>query len=211
MKPLSIGLIALFAFSFTAWSGMPALEGIVKDAKGQPIKAAQVRVEGKNFAKTVTTDTKGHYVCDGLATGGSYKVTLLVNGSVKASILNTKIQSGNPTQLSFNLRKEKGSANRQHRRSLGGSRRQRAGGGQRQPRNHKSRKRLRHAPSKQRNASSARELAGKSLPRTPRVFRDELGDRWQLSGKVVWSESPNWSCFVGEISLLRPAHGCFDL
>ena len=91
---------------------MPALEGIVKDAKGQPIKAAQVRVEGKNFAKTVTTDTKGHYVCDGLATGGSYKVTLLVNGSVKASILNTKIQSGNPTQLSFNLRKEKGSANR---------------------------------------------------------------------------------------------------
>jgi Carboxypeptidase regulatory-like domain len=112
MKSLSIGLIGLFAFSFNAWSATPALEGIVKAPDGKPIKSAQLKIEAKSgkFVKTVTTDAKGHYYCDGLTTGADYKVTLLVNGSVKASILNTKIQPGNPTQLSFNLTKEKGSA-----------------------------------------------------------------------------------------------------
>jgi hypothetical protein len=84
----------------------------VKAPDGHPIKNVQVRIEAKSgkFAKTITTDAKGYYLCDGLAIGAEYKVTLVVNGSVKASILNTKIQPGKPTQLSFNLRQEKGSA-----------------------------------------------------------------------------------------------------
>jgi len=114
MKSLSIGLIGLFAFSFNAWSGTPALEGIVKSPDGEPIKNAQIQIEGNSgkFAKTVRTDARGHYFCDGVTAGSDYKVTLLVNGSVKASLMNTKIQAGKPTQLSFNLRKEKGSAKR---------------------------------------------------------------------------------------------------
>lgn len=94
------------------WAFADALEGIVKDPDGRPIKSAQVKIEAKSgkFAKTITTDAKGHYFCAGLTTGADYNVTLVVNGSVKASILNTKIQPGGPTQLSFNLRKEKGSA-----------------------------------------------------------------------------------------------------
>jgi hypothetical protein len=34
---------------------------------------------------------------------GTYKVTLVVNGSVKASIMNAKTQFGKPTQLNFDL------------------------------------------------------------------------------------------------------------
>jgi hypothetical protein len=114
MKSLRIGLIGLFAFSLNAWSGTPGLEGIVKAADGRPIKNAQVRIEAKSgkFAKAVTTDANGRYSCDGLTAGAEYKVTLLVDGKIKASILNEKMLAGRSTQLSFNLRKEKGSSNR---------------------------------------------------------------------------------------------------
>jgi hypothetical protein len=95
-------LVSLVLLSGNAWAGTPALEGIVKDATGRPIKGGDVRIEAKNFSKIVKTDATGHYISDGLAVG-TYKVTLVVNGSVKASILNAKAQLGKPTQLNFNL------------------------------------------------------------------------------------------------------------
>ena len=111
---MKIFMTCLLLLASGVWASAAAPEGVVKAADEKPIKSAQVRIEAKSgrFAKTVTTDSRGHYFCDGLTLGADYKVTLLVNGSVKASILNTKIQPGNPTQLSFNLRKEKGSPKR---------------------------------------------------------------------------------------------------
>jgi hypothetical protein len=102
MKSLGISLIGSFALAISAWAGTPTLEGIVKDANGRPLKGADVRIEAKNFSKVVKTDASGHYISDGL-TVGTYKVTLVVNGSVKASILNAKTQLGKPTQLNFDL------------------------------------------------------------------------------------------------------------
>ncbi len=69
----------------TAWAGPASIQGIVKDAKGQPIKAADVRIEsvdGKQLFKTVKTDARGRYVSQGLQLR-VYRVTLLVNGAVK--------------------------------------------------------------------------------------------------------------------------------
>lgn len=74
----------------------------MKDPTGHPIKGADVRIEAKNFSKTVKTDASGHYISDGMSVG-TYKVTLVVNGSVKASIMNAKTQLGKPTQLNFDL------------------------------------------------------------------------------------------------------------
>jgi Carboxypeptidase regulatory-like domain len=103
--------LLLWVSSGLVWAGS-ALEGTVKAADGHPIKNAQVRIEAKGgkFAKTTTTDAKGHYFCDGLTAGTDYNVTLLVNGSVKASILNTKTQAGKPTALNFDLHQAKGTA-----------------------------------------------------------------------------------------------------
>ena len=80
--------------------GTSALEGVVKDPTGRPIKGADVRIEAKNFSKIAKTDASGHYISSGLAVG-TYKVTLVVNGSVKASIPNAKTQLGKSTQLNF--------------------------------------------------------------------------------------------------------------
>ena len=89
--------------------GTSALEGVVKDPTGRPIKGADVRIEAKNFSKIAKTDASGHYISSGLAVG-TYKVTLVVNGSVKASIPNAKTQLGKPTRLNFNLAAQVASA-----------------------------------------------------------------------------------------------------
>jgi carboxypeptidase family protein len=82
--------------------GTSALEGVVKDPTGRPIKGADVRIEAKNFSKIAKTDASGHYISGALVVG-TYKVTVVVNGSVKASIPNAKTQLGKPTQLNFDL------------------------------------------------------------------------------------------------------------
>ena len=86
--------------------GPASIQGFVKDAKGEPIKGADVRVEsrdGKQVFSTVKTDPKGRYISQGLQPG-VYRVTLLVNGAVKASIMNTQTKANQPTQLNFDFK-----------------------------------------------------------------------------------------------------------
>ena len=86
--------------------GPASLQGFVKDAKGEPIKGADVRIEsrdGKQVFSTVKTDPKGRYISQGLQPG-VYRVTLLVNGAVKASIMNTQTKANQPTQLNFDFK-----------------------------------------------------------------------------------------------------------
>jgi hypothetical protein len=83
-----------------------SFQGFVKDAKGEPIKGADVRIEsrdGKQMFGTVKTDPKGRYISQGLQPG-VYRITLLVNGTVKASILNTRTKVDQPTQLNFDFK-----------------------------------------------------------------------------------------------------------
>ena len=85
--------------------GPASLQGFVKDAKGEPIKGADVRVEsrdGKQVFSAVKTDTQGRYISQGLQPG-VYRVTLLVSGMVKSSIMNTRTKANQPTQLNFDF------------------------------------------------------------------------------------------------------------
>jgi hypothetical protein len=105
-KSLQMGLLGLVLSVATAWAGGSAIQGVVKDAKGQPIKGADVRIESKDGSKlfkVVTTDQNGRYTADGLPPG-VFRTTLVVNGAVKASITNTKMKADQPTQLNFDLK-----------------------------------------------------------------------------------------------------------
>jgi TolB-like protein/tRNA A-37 threonylcarbamoyl transferase component Bud32 len=93
--------------------GSTSIQGFVKDAKGEPIKGADVRIEsrnGKQVFSTVKTDPKGRYISQGLE-AGVYRVTLLVNGAVKASIMNTQTKANQPTQLNFDFEPTSQAAN----------------------------------------------------------------------------------------------------
>ena len=100
-KSLVLSFAGLLFVTVTVWAGT-SVEGVVKDPSQRPIKGANVRIEAKNFSKIVKTDGNGHYICDGLEVG-AYKVTLLVNGQVKASILDVKTQPNKATRLNFGL------------------------------------------------------------------------------------------------------------
>ena len=105
-KSLRLGFVGLVLSVATSWAGPSAIQGVVNDAKGQVIKGADVRIESKDGSKlfkTVRTDANGRYISDGLA-AGVYRVTLVVNGAVKASINNTKTKADQPTQLNFDLK-----------------------------------------------------------------------------------------------------------
>jgi serine/threonine protein kinase len=83
-----------------------SFQGFVKDAKGEPIKGADVRIEsreGKQVFGTVKTDPQGRYISQGLQPG-VYRITLLVNGTVKASIMNAQTKANQPTQLNFDFK-----------------------------------------------------------------------------------------------------------
>jgi Carboxypeptidase regulatory-like domain len=105
-KSLQIGLMGFFLCVVSTWAGPASIQGTVKDAKGQPIRGADVRVEsrdGKQLFNTVKTDTRGHYISQGLQPG-TYRVSLVVNGAVKASITNTNARASQSTQLNFDLK-----------------------------------------------------------------------------------------------------------
>src|SRR5438034_4401940 len=105
-KLLRMGIIGWMLYGVNAWAGPASIQGIVEDAKGKPIKGADVRIEsrdGKQLLGTVKTDAKGHYISQGLQPG-IYRVSLVVNGAVKSSIMNTNAKADQATQLNFDLK-----------------------------------------------------------------------------------------------------------
>ena len=105
MKSLQIGLLGLFLCVASTWAGDSSVQGVVTDPAGQPVKGAEIRIEprnGGNIVATTRTDANGRFVATDLQPG-IYRVTLLVNGAVKASINNTKTRSATATRLNFQL------------------------------------------------------------------------------------------------------------
>ena len=110
-KSIILSLIGVLFVAFSVSAGTSVLEGVVKDASGRPIKGADVRIETKNFSKILKTDASGRYVTDVLAVG-TYQVTLVINGQIKASIRDAKTQVNKPTQVNFDLSGKRASADK---------------------------------------------------------------------------------------------------
>ena len=73
----------------------------MRDSRGHPIKGAEIRIEGRNGNFAIKPDATGYYFFDRLAIGTDYRVTLIVNGSVNAPILNVRPGAEKPAELSF--------------------------------------------------------------------------------------------------------------
>src|ERR1700736_1047482 len=98
-------VVPFLAFASSWAAGAGGLEGTVKDITGKPLKGAEVRVEAKsgNVISKTLTDANGHYLA-GSVPAGIYKVDLVVNSVVKASLSNVKAGAGKSTQLNFDLK-----------------------------------------------------------------------------------------------------------
>src|SRR5438477_11435190 len=91
---IAVIALSLFVSPRLHADAVATLSGVVKDAKGQPLQCAEVRIVGSDSSKVgkIHTDAHGRYSYRGLETG-TYSVTLLVNGSTKASISNVRTRS----------------------------------------------------------------------------------------------------------------------
>jgi hypothetical protein len=97
------GLLCLSANLYAAASA--TVEGLVTDDKGHQLPQAQIRVEGREGSglnEIVKTDARGHYSVSGLS-NGTFKITLIVNGQVKACIANVRAEIGQVETLNFAL------------------------------------------------------------------------------------------------------------
>jgi carboxypeptidase family protein len=112
MKIIACCLL-LWVSSGLVWAG-GALQGTVRDSRGDPIKGAEIRIGGRdgNVLKIIKTDATGHYFSDNLAIGTDYRLRLVVNGSIKASLLNVRAGAAKPAELSFYLRPGNRSSNK---------------------------------------------------------------------------------------------------
>jgi 5-hydroxyisourate hydrolase-like protein (transthyretin family) len=111
IKSIWIGFIGVTLFVASASAASSVLQGIVKDAKGHPIQGADIRIEATSTGRllmTVKTNVNGRYSLESLA-AGNYRVTLVVNGAVKASINNTTLEPGESTHLNFELKQTRAS------------------------------------------------------------------------------------------------------
>jgi hypothetical protein len=105
--------LLLWVSSGLVWAG-GALQGTVRDSRGDPIKGAEIRIERRdgNVLKIIKTDATGRYFSDNLTIGADYRLTLVVNGSIKASLLNVRAGANKPAELSFYLRPGNRSSNK---------------------------------------------------------------------------------------------------
>jgi 5-hydroxyisourate hydrolase-like protein (transthyretin family) len=105
IKSIWIGFLGVTLFIASTLGASSVLQGIVKDANGHPIEGADIRIQAKNSGKLLTsvkTDANGRYSLEGLP-AGNYRVTLVVNGTMKTSINNTAVEASESTQLNFDL------------------------------------------------------------------------------------------------------------
>src|SRR5438128_917325 len=109
-QSLRISVVGLLAVAVTAWAsstpvGPSIVQGDVKDSNGQPVAGAELHIrakDGTGFYRIVHTDASGRYAV-GKLPNTDYEVILFLNGSIKASINNTKTFANKPTQLDFKL------------------------------------------------------------------------------------------------------------
>jgi hypothetical protein len=105
IKYVWVGVVGQVLSVGSALADPSSILGVVKDAKGQPIRGADFRIEARNgdrLIRAVKTDANGRYVSGGLP-AGTYRITLVVNGAVKTSINNATVELDEPTRLNFDL------------------------------------------------------------------------------------------------------------
>lgn len=111
VRSAGMTIVGVLLLAFTTRSNALTVEGFVKDRTGNLIKGADVHIQTKDSSKVVKTDANGYYRSDVFA-AASYKVTVWVNGSVQASVVNAGTPVGRSAKLNFDLNTQPASGNK---------------------------------------------------------------------------------------------------
>jgi Tfp pilus assembly protein PilF len=106
LKPLVLSSFALLLLSLPALSQSVQIEGVVKGADGKPVPNAVIKIERTDVKGSfdVKTDKKGHYGHYGLPLGGTFNVTVVVDGKPMDSVRGVRPTLGMPATANFDLK-----------------------------------------------------------------------------------------------------------
>jgi len=98
--------VSLAFFAVSGWAQTAAIEGVVKGPDGKLLQGAVMKIDRLDVKGnyTVKTDKRGHYFYGGLP-GGSYKVTVVVDGKERDFQNGVPIKIGDTQNLNFDLSK----------------------------------------------------------------------------------------------------------
>src|SRR5215472_13025092 len=105
LRNLAVAAACFLGFAVAACAQVSGVEGTVKDAQGNPIAGAVVKIDRKDIkgSYNVKTDKKGHYGHYGLPLG-TYKITVLVEDKQIDQVDNVRTRLGDPQSINFQQR-----------------------------------------------------------------------------------------------------------
>ena len=111
LKSLVLSGFAFLLLSLPALAQTSTIEGVVKDPDGKVMQGAIVNIDRTDIKGhySLKTDKKGHYGHYGLPLGGTFDLTVTVDGQVKDMMKGVKT-SGMPVTLDFNLKNAQAAA-----------------------------------------------------------------------------------------------------
>lgn len=115
---LAVGFV-LLAGAAPVFAQTGGLTGVCKGEKGEPLVGNPIIIERQEVKGTYKTKTnkKGEYIYIGLPIG-NYKVTLQDPGGRDLFFLSTHVGMGDPTELNFDLAKERARAQEERQKQI---------------------------------------------------------------------------------------------
>jgi tetratricopeptide (TPR) repeat protein len=104
-RNVALSASATVCLALAAFAQIATIEGDVKGTDGQPLQNAEIQITRTDIKGSYKTKTnkKGHYVYMGLPFGGTYNVSVFVNGKEMDSIRGYKT-TGDGKPVDFDLR-----------------------------------------------------------------------------------------------------------
>ena len=105
LRNIAIATVGMVLLAFTSFAQVATLEGNVKGVDGKPVQGAVVKITRTDIKGEypTKTDKKGHYIYMGLPYGGTFNVTLFIDGKQVETVPNIRT-SGEIRPVDFDLK-----------------------------------------------------------------------------------------------------------
>jgi tetratricopeptide (TPR) repeat protein len=107
LRSLALTIAALVMFAASALAQVTTIEGTVIGLDGKPLQGAIVKIHRTDIKwdSTLKSDKRGHYIHTGVPAGGTYEVSVTVDGKELDHLGNVKPKMGDNPPTDFDLRK----------------------------------------------------------------------------------------------------------
>jgi tetratricopeptide (TPR) repeat protein len=115
LRSLAMTFAALVLFAVNSLAQVSTLQGTVTGLDGKPVVGALVKIHRTDIKwdQTVKTDKRGHYIHTGVPLGGTFDITIEIDGKAADKIMGVHSSLGDHPDSNFDLRKSTANPNTQ--------------------------------------------------------------------------------------------------